>query len=76
MIFECESFTHRLRNQATVFVPGMPRFVVGPRTALLRAQGSVRQFMDSNPHTVLNYISRCMAFLVSETRIDVAEEHS
>ena len=75
MIFECESFTH-LRNQATVFVPGMPRFVAGPRTAIIRAQGSVRQFMDSNPHTVLNYISRCMDFLVSETRIDVAEEHS
>ena len=75
MIFECESFTH-LRNQATVFVPGMPRFVAGPRTALLRAQGSVRQFMDSNPHTVLHFISRCMDILVSETRIDVAEEHS
>ena len=75
MIFECESFTH-LRNQATVFVPGMPRFVAGPRTALLRAQGSVRQFMDSNPHTVLHFISRCMDILVSESRIDVAEEHS
>ena len=75
MIFECESFTH-LRNQATVFVPGMPRFVAGPRTALLRAQGFVRQFMDSNPRTVLHFISRCMDILDSESCIDVAEEHS
>ena len=68
MIFECEKFTH-LRNEAAVFVPGMQRFVPGPRTALHRAQGSVRHFMDSNPHTVLHFISGCMDILDSEIQV-------
>ena len=67
MIFECEKFTH-LRNEPTVFVPGMHRFVPGPRTVLQRAQGSVRHLMDDNPHIVLHFISRCMDSLDSETQ--------
>ena len=65
MIFECEKFSH-LRNEASVFVPGMRRFVPGPRSALRRAGGSVRHFMDSDPHTVLHFISSCMDILDAE----------
>ena len=59
-------FSH---NEAAVFVPGMQRFVPGPRTALHRAQGSVRRFMDSNPHTVLHFISGCIDILDSEIQV-------
>ena len=65
MIFECEKFTH-LRNEAAVFVPGMLRFVPGPRSALRRACASVRHFMDSDPRTVLHFISCCMDILDAE----------
>ena len=47
-------------DEAAVFVRGMPRFVPGPRTALLRAAGSVRHFICRNPHAVLHLISGCM----------------
>jgi hypothetical protein len=65
MIFECEKFAH-LRSEAAVFVPGMRRFVPGPRSALQRARGSVRHFMDSDPHIVLHFISSCMDTLDAE----------
>ena len=65
MIFECERF-EALRNEAAEFTPGMLRFTPGVRTVLTRAQGSVRRFMESDPHTVLQFVSRCMNILDSE----------
>ena len=70
MIFECERF-EALRNEVVEFTPGTRRFTPGVRTALNRAQGSVRRFMDCNPpHIVLHFVSRCMSILDAETPID------
>ena len=70
MIFDCERF-EALRNEAAEFVPGTRRFVPGVRTTLTRAGGSVRRFMDSDPHTVLRFVSRCMNVLDEEARNDI-----
>jgi hypothetical protein len=70
MIFECERL-EALRNEVVEFTPGTRRFTPGVRTALNRAQGSVRRFMDCNPpHIVLHFVSRCMSILDAETPID------
>ena len=70
MIFECERF-EALRNEAVECVPGTRRFVPGIRTTLDRAgRGSVRRFMDSDPQTVLHFVSRCMNILEDEARND------
>ena len=70
MIFECERF-EALRNEAAEFVPGTHRFVPGVRTTLTRAGGSVRRFMDSDPHVVLRFVSKCMNVLDEEARNDI-----
>ena len=69
MVFDCERFED-LRNEAVEFVPGTLRFVPGVRTCLVRAGGSVRRFMDSDPQTVLHFVSRCMNVLEDEARND------
>ena len=66
MIFECERF-EALRNEFAVFTPGTHRFTPGARTALLEARGSVRRFMESDPHIVLHFVSRCMDVIDAET---------
>ena len=64
MIFECERF-QALRIDD--FTPGTRRFTPGTRTALSRAQGSVRTFMESDPRIVLHFISRCMDILDADS---------
>ena len=61
LIFDCEHFA-ALRD-FSVFTPGTPRFVPSARSALISAQGSVRRFMESDPHIVLHFVSRCMDIL-------------
>jgi hypothetical protein len=60
MIFECERF-EALRIDE--FAPGTRRFTPGTRTALDRAQKSVKHFMESDPRIVLHFVSRCMDIL-------------
>jgi hypothetical protein len=62
MIFDCELF-EQLRNEVVEFVPGSTSFTPGVRTILDRANGCVRAFMESDPMTVLRFISRCMDIL-------------
>jgi len=69
MIFECERFG-ALRNEPVEFIPGSRRFVPGVRTTLIRAGGSVRRFMDSDPQTVMHFVSKCMDVLDDEARND------
>ena len=69
LIFDCERF-EALRNEPVEFVPGTHRFVPGVRTTLARSGGSVRRFMDSDPQTVMHFISRCMEILEIETSND------
>ena len=64
MIFECERF-QALRIDD--FTPGTRRFTPGTRTALSRAHGSVRTFMESDPRIVLHFISRCMDILDADS---------
>ncbi len=72
MIFECERF-EALRSEPVEFVPGSHRFVPGVRTTLIQAHGSVRRFMDSDPQTVLHFVSKCMSILDDEARNDEEE---
>ena len=63
MIFDCERFA-ALRDHHP---PNTRRAAPSTRAALDDAQGSVRRFMESDPHTVLHFISGCMDILDSET---------
>ncbi len=67
MIFECERF-EAFRDAE--FVPGSSSFSPGIRSALNRAQGSVRRFMECDPRIVLDFVSRCMEILENETVTD------
>ena len=69
MIFDCERF-EALRNEAAEFVPGTRRYTPGVRTTLNRAGGSVRRFMESDPHTVLKFVSKCMDIVETEAHAD------
>ena len=69
MIFECERF---VALRIDDFIPGARRFTPGIRTALNRAQGCVRTFMESDPRIVLHFVARCMDILDADahTHID------
>ena len=67
MIFECERF-EALRSNAVEFVPGARRFVPGARTLINNAGGSVRRFMEGDPHTVLRFTAGCMDILDDDAR--------
>ena len=69
MIFDCERF-EALRNEAAEFVPGTRRYTPGVRTTLNRAGGSVRRFMESDPQTVLKFVSKCMDIVETEAHAD------
>ena len=67
MIFDCERFA-ALRTDAAEFVPGARRFVPGARTLINTAGGSVRRFMEGDPHTVLRFTAKCMDILDDDAR--------
>ncbi len=73
MIFDCERFA-ALRD-TPLSAPGSCRPAPSARSALISAQGSVRRFMEGDPHTVLHFVSRCMDILDVETHTHI-EEHA
>ena len=73
MIFDCERFA--AMRDAPLSSPGARRPVPIARSALNSAQGSVRHFMESNPRTVLHFVSRCMDILDAEYHTHI-EEHA
>ena len=73
MIFDGERFA-ALRD-TPLSAPGSRRPAPSARSTLISAQGSVRRFMEGDPHTVLHFISRCMDILNVETHTHI-EEHA
>ena len=75
LLFDCERFA-ALRDHHP---PNTRRVSPSTRRAARDdAQGSVRRFMESDPHTVLHFISGCMDILDSDTLTHthiVHEEH-